>query len=60
MKRKKKLVAKCMQPGFVYTPAVATNVGLTFARIREQLAKADEANAKNMAAAIPLGKKKAA
>ncbi len=36
MKRKKRPLAKLYQPGFVYTPAVATNIRATFDRIRKE------------------------
>lgn len=52
MKRRKKLVAKLWNPDFVYTPAVATNLSETFARVRERLKQADEAQVKVLAGEI--------
>ena len=37
MRRKKKLVAKCYQPGWEYVPAVETDIRKTFARARREM-----------------------
>lgn len=52
-RRKKKLLARCYTPGFVYTPAVATNVAETFARIRKARELA-EAEAREKTIELPI------